>query len=174
MKKNQTDFLKLCLADALIKKMRVQAYDTININEICELAGVGRTTFYRHFNNKGNVEDLLKFKLLYEWESYKVKRAEEVSADRNFAFLNFVYENKSLFSLLERSGIINIALCLAESLGAEDYDDDKGEGYMKSFFTYGIFGIVYRWIKNGFDEAPDLIRIHIAESIMKNFVDTKA
>ena len=38
--KNQTVFLKLCLADALIKLMSSQDYDKINVNAICETAGV--------------------------------------------------------------------------------------------------------------------------------------
>ena len=52
-------FMKLCLADALIKLMAAQDYDSINVNTICELAGVGRTTFYRHLDCKNSKEELL-------------------------------------------------------------------------------------------------------------------
>ena len=51
MKKNQTAFMKLCLADALIKLMKIQDFDTINVNSICKEADIGRTTFYRYFEN---------------------------------------------------------------------------------------------------------------------------
>ena len=67
MKRNQTAFMKLCLADALIKLMAAQDYDSINVNTICELAGVGRTTFYRHLDCKNSKEELLIFKINYEW-----------------------------------------------------------------------------------------------------------
>ena len=50
MKRNQTEFLKLCLADALVKLMADKPYEDISVNAICEKADVGRTTFYRHLD----------------------------------------------------------------------------------------------------------------------------
>ena len=69
MKKNQTAFMKLCLADALIKLMKTQDFDTINVNSVCREAGIGRTTFYRYFENKNSKEEMLLFKIKYEWGS---------------------------------------------------------------------------------------------------------
>ena len=70
MKKEQsTKFLKLCLADALLKMMESNSYDSINIKAICKQAGVGRTTYYRYFDKKNSKEDLLVFKIIYEWKN---------------------------------------------------------------------------------------------------------
>ena len=38
-KESSTKFLKLCLADALLKMMETQNYDSINITAVCEQAG---------------------------------------------------------------------------------------------------------------------------------------
>lgn len=62
--------MKLCLADALIKLMKTQDFDTINVNSICREADIGRTTFYRYFENKNSKEEILLFKIKYEWEQY--------------------------------------------------------------------------------------------------------
>lgn len=43
---NTTIFLKLCLADALFKLMETKDFSEININEICKLANVSRSTYY--------------------------------------------------------------------------------------------------------------------------------
>ena len=74
--------MKLCLADALIKLMLGQDFSSININTICEEAGIGRTTFYRHFDKKANKEDLLKYKLHYEWKTYMDFHPEEIEKDK--------------------------------------------------------------------------------------------
>lgn len=79
MKKNQTDFYKLCMADALLRLMKTKDFDTITVAEICETAGVGRTTFYRHLDNKSGKEDLLLFKISYEWDRYE-EAVEEVES----------------------------------------------------------------------------------------------
>ena len=66
MKKNQTAFMKLCLADALIKLMKTQDFDTINVNSICREADIGRTTFYRYFDNKNSKEEFIILKKNYK------------------------------------------------------------------------------------------------------------
>lgn len=54
------EFLKECIADALIKLLQEKPMENISISEITDLAGVGRSTYYRNFTSK---EDILSFKL---------------------------------------------------------------------------------------------------------------
>lgn len=164
MKKNQTAFLKLCLADALVKLMETQDFDTINVNTICKLADIGRTTFYRHFDNKNSKEELLVFKINYEWEYYADKHQEEVRKDKGFALTNFIYENRQLFSLLYHNGLLTVIMRVFEDLITEGELSDKKSSYLMSFFTYGFFGIIYQWIKYDFDETPQQVQKHISET----------
>lgn len=164
MKKNQTEFLKLCLADSLLKLMETKNFDTININEICRLADIGRTTFYRHFDSKNSKEDLLIFKINYEWKLYAEKHTDEIKKDKGFALTNFIYENKQIFSMLYSNGLITVIMHLFENLISEGEVPDKKASYLMSFFTYGYFGIIYQWIKYDFDETPEQIQKHISET----------
>lgn len=176
MKKNQTIFLKLCLADALIKLMALQDYDTINVNTICKVAGVGRTTFYRHLNHQKSKDELLMFKLNYEWEYYAEQHEEDVKKDKGFAMLNYIYENKRLFTLLNNNGLVTLIMHLFEQLIPAEEIYDKSLSYLMSFFSYGYFGVVYQWIKYDFDETPEQIKKHIIDTLssgMKNPQDEK-
>ena len=166
MKKNQTDFLKICLADALIKLLELKEYAEINVNEICELADVGRTTFYRHLDKNNGKEELLLFKISYEWERYSEKHEEEIKKDQNLGMSSFIYENRKLFSLLYKKGLIMSLMKAFEILvpGAEAVD--KNVSYLMAFFTYGYFGIIYQWIKYGFDETPEQVKAHIDNAIL--------
>lgn len=171
MKKNQTAFLKLCLADALIKLMASQDYDTINVNAICETAGVGRTTFYRHLGHKNSKDELLVFKLNYEWESYAQKHDEDVKKDKGFAMLNYIYENRRLFTLLNNNGLVVTIMRVFEKLIPAGEPYDKNHSYLISFFSYGYFGVIYQWIKYDFDETPEQVQKHISDTLslgMKN------
>ncbi len=161
MKKNQTVFLKLCLADALITLMKKQAYNTINVSAVCELAGIGRTTFYRHLDNKSGKEELLIFKINYDWEKYAEEHSEEVEKDKGFALLKYVYENRRLFTLLNKNGLVTTIMCVFEKLILSDEPIDKESSYIMSFFTYGYFGVIYQWIKYDFDETPEEVQKHI-------------
>lgn len=166
MKKNQTAFLKLCLSDALIKLMESQPYNAIKINAICERADIGRTTFYRYFDNKNNKEDLLIFKIIYEWECYCEKHEEAIKKDKGFELTNFIYENKKLFSLLYKQGLIVTIMQAFEKLISSGEVYDKNQSYLISFFIYGYFGIIYQWIKYDFDETPKQIQKHIKNTLL--------
>ena len=56
-----TDFLKECMADALIQKMQEKPFEKVTVNEIADLAGVNRSTWFRNFKTKN---DALSFKIV--------------------------------------------------------------------------------------------------------------
>ena len=149
--------MKLCLADALIKLMADQDYDSINVNAICEFAGVGRTTFYRHLDSKNGKEELLIFKINYEWGRYADLHQEDVEKDRGFALICFIYENRRLLFLLHDNRLIMVIMRACELLVSDGKTWDKDLSYLMSFFVYGYFGLIYQWIKYGFDETPEQV-----------------
>ena len=164
MKKNQTAFMKLCLADALIKLMKTQDFDTINVNSICKKADIGRTTFYRYFDNKNSKEEMLLFKIKYEWEQYSDKH-EIDKQGKNSDFTEFIYENRRLFSMLYHNDLISVIMRALEDLIPSGETYDKQASYLMSFFIYGYFGIIYQWMKYDFDETPEQIQKHINDTI---------
>lgn len=62
-----TEFLKECLADALIKLLKEKPIEKITIPEISELSGVGRTTYFRNFTSKN---EMLTFKFVQLWNRW--------------------------------------------------------------------------------------------------------
>ncbi len=170
MKKNQTAFFKLCLADSIIKLLKTEELDEIHVSDICREAGIGRTTFYRYFNSRNSKEELLVFKITYEWERYAEGYREAVERDKGFALACFIYENKRIFSLLYRRGLIDAIMRAFEELIPADTACDKDASYLMSFFAYGYFGIIYQWIKYDFDETPEQVRGHINRTFSAGLV----
>ena len=164
MKRDQTAFLKLCLADALIKLMDTKDFSEINVNAICREANIGRTTFYRYFESKNSKEDLLIFKILYEWEQYAARHTG-IQQEKDFGLTGYIYENRELFTKLYRSGLITVIMRAFEELIPAGEPQDKQSSYLLSFFTYGYFGIIYQWIKYDFDEPPEQIQQHITNTL---------
>lgn len=165
MKKNQTAFMKICLADALLKLMKTQDFDSINVNSICKEADIGRTTFYRYFDNRNSKEEMLLFKIKYEWEQYSEKHSPDLTA--------FIYDNRKLFSILYQSNLLSVIMRSLEDLIPSGETYDRQSSYLMSFFIYGYFGIIYQWIKYDFDEAPEEIQKHINETIAKGMKQEK-
>ena len=163
MKKNQTAFMKLCLADALIKLMKNQDFNTINVNSICREADIGRTTFYRYFENKNSKEEMLLFKIKYEWAQYSDRHENDVQGKKP-DLTEFIYDNKNLFSMLYQNNLISVIMhALEDLIPFGEYG--KQASYLMSFFIYGYFGIIYQWIKYDFDETPEQIQKHINDTV---------
>lgn len=161
---------KLCLADSIIKLLETQELDDIHVSDICTAAGIGRTTFYRYFNSKNSKEQLLVFKITYEWERYAEGHREAVERDKGFALACYIYENKRIFSLLYRRGLIGAVMRAFEELIPADTACDKDASYLMSFFTYGYFGVIYQWVKYDFDETPEQVREHIGRTFSAGLV----
>lgn len=171
-KEENAKFLKLCLADALLKMMKTQRFDAINVNDVCKQAGVGRTTYYRYFDKKSGIEDLLVFKIVYEAKAYNEKHKEEAEKDRGKVFLDFVYENRALFRLMYQNGLTTSIMKAFDALS--DWREEKDSAYLRAFFVYGFFGVVYQWIKYDFDETPEEVQRHTAEVILRAMQEKQA
>lgn len=165
-----TNFLKECIADALIKLMDEKPLSKITAQEITELAGVGRATFFRHFSSKG---DVLTFKLVQLWDRW---------ADEHRLI------DKSRFSLLNAEDLFEFNLSIKpmlckiyeENMQAAIYDafyqvmepqfgTDTVHCYANRFYSFGTFGLLDEWVKRGFHETPkQMADIVINEIVGRN------
>lgn len=162
---NTTIFLKLCLADALFKLMETKPFSEININEICKLANVSRSTYYRNFSTKDGKSDLLTFKLAYELDNHLEKHKIE-GEDNGLLFLKYIYDNKKYYQLLYKNELITSIMNIFEYLANKNKIEAKAS-YLMSFFTYGYFGIIYTWIKKDFKETPEEILQYTVEVLLE-------
>lgn len=84
--------------------------------------------------------------------------------DTGFALTCFIYENRRLFSLLYNKGRIVVIMRACELLVSGEETWDKNFSYLMSYFIYGYFGVIYQWIKWGFDETPEQVQKHIIDT----------
>lgn len=90
-----TEFLKLCLSEALVQLMEEKPFDSITIDEIAAEAGVGRATYFRNFKSK---DELLSFKMDMLLKKWYAKHSKNISTADGLKFLlEFYYSNKDFF-----------------------------------------------------------------------------
>ncbi len=150
-----TEFLKECMADALLRLLKEKKLDEITVSEITDLADVGRVTFYRNFTRK---EDLITFKLSLLSRQYFQKLAQEQLKDMHCIIVEvfkFIYEIQDLLTVLYQAGLIEIAfLPLYEAIRPQSCAD-RAENYKSSFLSFGLMGIILEWIQSKFKETPE-------------------
>ena len=155
------------LYDALAQLMREQPYDTITVTQLVEAAGLGRTTFYRNFDE---IEDILRMRcdqVFDELIAYIVAYQQEARSPEPGTLLKpmlrYFYLHSDIIDLLLRAKRFDIL---------QDAFRERSQGIQAQaaqqmqvadeYIAYGVeirinlmIAIVAHWVKTGKRQAPD-------------------
>lgn len=172
MKDNLNTNSKDYIVESLFVLLKSKKIGSIQVTEICKKAGVGRSTFYKHFNNKN---DIIYYYLLTLYYRYIEKNIKNPISKDEFEFnmlnlLNIIYSEKDKLQLLLDNNLgqklfefLTEKLILISSLNnSKDY-----------FFPYIIAGAIYSamlaWSKNNFKNNILEVGSSIAKFITLNW-----
>ena len=191
MNKNESKYFKSAekMHTALLTLLDSKDFELISVKEICETAGVNRSTFYLHYDN---VNDLLQetVEAVYKdfFGRFGAQGPETIDVvDKNqdelflvtpkylMPYLDFVEENQKLFYLMYEKN---------EMMGAEKTYEiwfktifgpiltrfgvpQKEQPLIMVFYLKGIIGVVTEWVRGGCAESKDEIISVIQKCIIK-------
>lgn len=188
MNKNESKYFKSAekMHAALLTILNNKDFELISVKEICETAGVNRSTFYLHYDN---INDLLQETVEAVYKDFfghfddkvidiRAKDNEElflVTPRYLMPYLEFVEENRKLFYLMYEKN---------EMMGAEKtYETwfrtifgpiltifgvpEKEQPLIMIFYLKGIIGVVTEWVRGGCTESKDEIISVIQKCISK-------
>lgn len=151
-----TEFLKECLADALIKLLEIKPIEKITIPEIAEKADVGRTTYFRNFTSKN---EAVTFKIIRLWdrwaEEHHLNEIRGYEAKNAFHFFLFNYSIRDILNLIYTRELQSALYNAFYYIIMPQYGASSIERYKNSFYCYGLFGLLDEWIKCEFKETPE-------------------
>ena len=169
-----------CLMDeALILLLEKKEYSFITVKEICEKAGVNRSTFYLHYET---MDDLLSECIEYIGNKINKKFTNKVinkqvikssqlevllliTPEYLLPYLEFIKENKAIYkiaysqpSLLKEQYVINhLYINIFEPILDRFLVPKIEQKYMMSFYLYGMSAVILDWIKNDCKEEIQTI-----------------
>lgn len=164
---------------ALLKLLESRPFVEIGVTEICQTAGVNRSTFYSHYTNT--------YELLKEtWEAVSnsfIEQTKEISKDFDInelspedsvfitpkyliPYLTFIKENKTIYkTFMNNINTFNtgnamnilythIAKPVMQRFGLKD---ETVMRYMLKFYSAGIMSVVYEWVNKDCEDDIMLI-----------------
>ncbi|MGN0426807.1 MAG: TetR/AcrR family transcriptional regulator [Agathobacter sp.] len=150
-----TDFLKECMADALLQSMKDKTFSKITVNEIANIAGVNRSTWFRNFTSKNEAVTFKLVKLWYRWaDEHDMKERCRYVLGNAETFFDFNYSIREILFEIYRA---NLQPCVYDAfyqVMMPQYGATPAECYEARFYSYGLFGLLDEWIKRGFYETP--------------------
>lgn len=166
----------LLMDEALLLLLEKKEYEFITVKEICQKAGVNRSTFYLHYES---IDDLLfeaidminkKFNTAFKNEVIKPDNLDKndlflIEDKYLIPYLHFIKENKKIYKLIHKNPFIfktqDVFTKLYNDLFSVILDKygvpDNEKEYIFSFFSFGLVAIIQKWIENDCKDDIELI-----------------
>lgn len=190
MNKNETKYLNTArlMNEALLILLEKKNYEFITVKEICEKAGVNRSTFYLHYET---MEDLLTESIEYVIEKRNSRYAKQELLNQEkigncsldelvlitpayvIPYLEFVRENKRIFTAASNQPTVFRVNHTFDSL-FNDYITHimarfdipkKDRRYMLTYYLSGINAVIMAWINNDCKEEIEYIAKLLIECV---------
>ncbi|MBQ7275958.1 MAG: TetR/AcrR family transcriptional regulator [Bacilli bacterium] len=165
----------LLMNEALLLLLEKKDYEYITIKEICEKAGVNRSTFYLHYET---IDDLLEEMVDNLNKKFIESFSKDLTIDKAVnedlilttskyltPYLNFIKENKTVFRLAIKKPYImksNKSFSRLEKYVFEPILNKykvkaEEKKYILEFYTKGVLAIVYKWLNEDCKDEISLI-----------------
>ena len=186
MNKNESKYFNTAILfdEALIYLLENKDIEYITIKEICNKAGVNRSTFYLHYENINDlVEETMNYinkkfmnyfnentkEFIEKIKSSKLEDLKLIEKQYLTPYLSFIKENKKIFkdSFNNPSGMkVNnkynhLKYYILNPILDRFNIVEKEKGYLLTFYINGIMAIIKEWIdmdcKDSINDIEDII-----------------
>ncbi|MDR1232287.1 MAG: TetR/AcrR family transcriptional regulator [Spirochaetaceae bacterium] len=171
-------FTQKALQDGLVSLMKEKSILRISTREVCERAGLSRSTFYTYYNNQYDLLRQIENQTLVEAEKtlqpyigvVRKSNGRETIALLQAVLQYIVSNNNSIQVLLSKNGDstfqlrffrkgIEVMWRFTEAAGIKVQDKEVAR-YSPVFLLGGILSLVQEWLQNGMDiPVPELAKM---------------
>lgn len=170
--------------EALLVLLEKKDYEFITVKEICQTAGVNRSTFYLHYEK---MDDLLEETVSYVSNKFNSKlkiidadaeiTKEILTSDKYLRpYLSFIKENKKIYRLMHDKPYLFHIDKITNRLYKDIFDialtnfkvKEEEKKYIFSFYTEGVIGIIKRWLEEDCNDEIDFIIGIIERNTLSN------
>ena len=191
MNKNESKYFNTAVRmdEALIALLEKKDFEYISIKEICDMAGVNRSTFYLHYEN---TSDLLKETTRYVLDKhFAYYSPDTIGITERFAhcdlrelvfvtseyltpYLTFIRENQRIFKIsVKHFSAMNMDEVYGKMFTHifnpildRFHVPERERAYVMKFYLTGVFAIVMEWLDRGCADDMDTVIKVITDCVM--------
>ena len=153
--------------EAFLLLLEQKEYDTITVKEICQKAGVNRSTFYLHYET---MNDLLEETVGMINDCFKASLSSVPTDDPSKVvltsekylrpYLNFIKENRRAYKVIHQKDHLFDSQKTFESFSPALTHfgvSEKDKKYVFAFYTQGTVAIIGKWLEDNCRDDIDMI-----------------
>lgn len=182
MNKSESKYFNtaLLMDKALVELLKQKDSEYITVKEICEKAGVSRSTFYLHYETVSDlISETMELTMQRFQASFAVKPQEFVPNIQNASlrdlmlitseylhpYLAFVRENRALYKASFRNPkafhtnthLENVYQYVMLPIMDRFKIPKDEQQYFVDYYIYGCMAVIRRWVDNNCDDAIEAI-----------------
>ena len=191
MNKNESKYFNTAVKmdEALLLLLEKKDFEYITVKEICDMAGVNRSTFYLHYENTCDLlKETTKYILDKHFAYYDIDKKDVIrnleNNDRTelifithkyiVPYLTFIKENRRLFKVcikefhsMNRGEIYGKMFeHIFSPILALFHVCEAKRSYMMKFYLTGVFAIVMEWLDKDCSDSMDTVIEVITDCVM--------
>lgn len=158
--------------EAFLLLLEQKEYDTITVKEICQKAGVNRSTFYLHYET---MNDLLEETVGMINDCFKASLSSVPTDDPSKVvltsekylrpYLNLIKENRRAYKVIHQKDPLFDSQKTFESFYQSIFSpalthfgvSEKDKKYVFAFYTQGTVAIIGKWLEDNCRDDIDMI-----------------
>lgn len=145
------------ITDALLELMRSKPIEDISISELCEVAGIGRASFYRNFNSKeailrGHIQNIFQ-----DWTNGDKQDANQPLSELLKSMFTHFETHRSFYELLNQRNLIYLLKDVIIGICGPNPEHSKTEAYARAYVAYALYGWIEVWFQRGMKETAEEI-----------------
>ena len=151
------------LAETLIELLNSKSLDEISVRELCNQAGVGRASFYRHYQSKEEILERHAHSLIQKWAEVFESSSDSRPWNVFESLFRHLKEHQAFYRALHKTGKDSILRAAIRTKIGLTSDLSNKDAYQKVFFADGISGWIEEWIDRGMPETPEELNVQLSQ-----------
>ncbi len=146
------------LCAGLNRLMAQQPFSQITVTRLCQAAGVGRKSFYRHFET---TRDILQLQVDVLYQEFELRMSTTAPEEMIRSHLEFLQGHVDFLTLLQHQGMLEMLSAKFEEILPQvmpQWSADLVEQeYLSAYISAGISALFRIWAIRGFAEGADRV-----------------
>ncbi len=146
------------LTSSMLALLEEKPIVEITVSELCDMAGVGRTSFYRNYEEKEDIVKAYIENLFRDWLG-KIKGVPDLPVRETVRIVFSHFEaNRDFYSLLNKRGLVYLLKDIILDVCGFAPEREMPAAYASAYVGFFLYGWIEVWFRRGMkDKAEELI-----------------
>lgn len=151
------------LTGSMLALLEEKPIAEISVSELCGMAGVGRTSFYRNYEDKEDIVKAYIKRLFRDWtDKWRTSRDPSVRETVQIVFSHFE-ANRDFYSLLNRQGLVYLLKDIILELCGFNPEQELATAYSSAYVGFFLYGWIEVWFRRGMRDTTEELIAHLPQ-----------